>query len=36
MDTSAALALRSCLSRFVTGVTVVTFDGPRGRSGAHH
>lgn len=33
MDTSAALALRSCLSRFVTGVTVVTFDGPRGRSG---
>jgi flavin reductase (DIM6/NTAB) family NADH-FMN oxidoreductase RutF len=33
MDTAAALALRSSLSRFVTGVTVVTFDGPRGRSG---
>lgn len=33
MDTTAALELRSCLSRFVTGVTVVTFDGPRGHSG---
>lgn len=33
MDTAARLALRSCLSRFVTGVAVVTFDGPRGRSG---
>jgi flavin reductase (DIM6/NTAB) family NADH-FMN oxidoreductase RutF len=33
VDTTTALALRSCLSRFVTGVTVVTFDGPRGRSG---
>jgi flavin reductase (DIM6/NTAB) family NADH-FMN oxidoreductase RutF len=33
METATALALRSCLSRFVTGVAVVTFDGPRGRSG---
>jgi flavin reductase len=33
VDTASALALRSCLSRFVTGVAVVTFDGPRGRSG---
>jgi flavin reductase (DIM6/NTAB) family NADH-FMN oxidoreductase RutF len=33
VDTATALALRSCLSRFVTGVAVVTFDGPRGRSG---
>jgi len=33
METTAALALRSSLGRFVTGVTVVTFDGPRGRSG---
>lgn len=33
MNTDTGLALRSCLSRFVTGVAVVTFDGPRGRSG---
>ena len=33
METATALALRSCLSRFVTGVTVVTYEGPRGRSG---
>ena len=26
-------ALRSCLARFATGVTVVTADGPEGRSG---
>jgi len=33
VDAATALSLRSSLGRFVTGVTVVTFDGPRGRSG---
>jgi flavin reductase (DIM6/NTAB) family NADH-FMN oxidoreductase RutF len=33
MEAGFTPGLRSCLSRFVTGVAVVTFDGPRGRSG---
>ena len=32
-DTPAAQRLRTCLGRFVTGVTVVTFEGQEGRRG---
>ena len=32
-DAAAAQRLRTCLGRFVTGVTVVTFEGPEGRRG---
>jgi flavin reductase (DIM6/NTAB) family NADH-FMN oxidoreductase RutF len=33
MEAPFIQTLRTCLSRFVTGVAVVTFRGPRGRSG---
>jgi flavin reductase len=33
MEAAFTQTLRSCLSRFVTGVAVVTYNGPRGRSG---
>jgi len=32
-DVAKRLSLRSCLGRFATGVTVVTYDGPDGRHG---